>query len=226
MKKIGLWMAALTAVTVGGVYAQFVYSDSNDIQAVWDETSIKIGEASQDGAAGTFSVNADNFFLTIDSAATVLADELGDTNAHKAMMVAKGEIVITFTPDKDLMETDILNNGVHASVYFEASFTPDNWTYDFGGVSNKVIKSFNTSAFEIHQADETGKTVWKKETDGSFTYTIKAEDLFKKADTDMLVMEDVVLETIEEYNAFSASFTGKTVTVRVAPNAGNDMVRE
>ena len=38
MKKIGLWMAALTAVTVGGVYASFYYSQ--DVAGINEDKNI------------------------------------------------------------------------------------------------------------------------------------------------------------------------------------------
>ena len=69
MKKIGLWMAALTAVTVGGVYANFVYSDDTKMESATSGTTIQLAGAIEEGAAGTLTLEARQLNILIDSAA-------------------------------------------------------------------------------------------------------------------------------------------------------------
>lgn len=226
MKKIGLWMAALTAVTVGGVYATFNYTNSNDMTGDVANKAIQIAGSKQEGAAGTLAIDASNFRVVIDSASTIMGADL-NVNAHTAMISATGSVVVTFTPNTNLQETDILENGVHAKVYFNDLFGYDTLSYeDENGTDVQIFTAFNNNLVEIHQTDETadGIAKWTKETDGSFTYTITAEDLFKNAATDLLVMNDIILETIEEYNRFAAVFssTVRNIQAVVEPNTTND----
>lgn len=225
MKKIGLWMAALTAVTVGGVYATFNYTDTGDMNSSTDRTAIGVTDAVHDGAAGVLTVDAKGLTIMIDSAASIMGDALGETNAHKAMITATGSVVVTFTPNANLKETDILTNGIHANVSFSASWgNAADWKYTWGEEDISIFSAVNANEVEIHQIDEAdgSKQVWTKdESTGVFTYTITAEDLFKNAATDLLVMNDIVLETIEEHEAFEATFTGKQIAAVVTP-AGDD----
>ncbi len=220
MKKIGLWMAALTAVTVGGVYATFNYSDTNDMKSADSRTSITIAGSSVDGAAGAFSIEARNLLITIDSAKTVLGDEFdpATTNAHKAMLDVSGSIVVKFTPTAGLQETDILNNGLHAKVSFTSSWgSIADWTYTWDNQNIQIFSALNANEIEIHQVDETSQeNRWTREDDGTFTYTITAEQLFGASNFNpLLVMNDIVLETYEEYEAFHATFSGKGILAKV-----------
>ena len=218
MKKIGLWMAALTAVTVGGVYATFNYSDTSDMQSADSRTSITIAGATVDGAAGKFSVEARNLLITIDSAKTVLGDQFdpATTNAHTAMLDVTGSVVVRFTPNEGLQETDILNNGIHAKISFAGSWgSVEDWTYTWGGEDIQVFSALNSNEIEIHQVDETSQaTRWTKQADGTFTFTLEADDLFKNA-TPLLVMNEIVLETYEEYQEFHTTFSGKGIVAQV-----------
>lgn len=226
MKKIGLWMAALTAVTVGGVYATFNYADSNDMNKSMSDTAIGVANGVQDGAAGELDVNAKGLIIMVDSAATILGNNLGTTNAHKAMLQASGEVVVTFTPKAGLQETDILDNGIHTKVCFKASWGDvADWKYDSNDDSTadmQVLASLNTTAIEIHQCDETSQANrWTKQSDGSFTFTITADQLFGTNGEDpilgsaLLVLNDIVLETYDEYNAFEDSFSAKNLEAHV-----------
>ena len=234
MKKIGLWMAALTAVTVGGVYATFNYADSNDMNRSMSDTAIGVANGVQDGAAGELDVNAKGLIIMVDSAATILGNNLGTTNAHKAMIQTSGEIVVTFTPKAGLQETDILDNGIHTKVYFKASWGDvAAWKYDSNDDSTadmQVLASLNTTAIEIHQVDETEQTHrWTKDNNtGTFTFTITADQLFGTNGEDpilgsaLLVLNDIVLETYDEYNAFEDSFSAKNLEAHVEAVSEDD----
>lgn len=230
MKKIGLWMAALTAVTVGGVYATFNYSDLTQMNTSMSDTAIGIADAKLEGAAGVLSVDADNLLIKIDSAKTILGENLGTTDAHKAMIQASGSVVVRFTPNEGLQENDILNNGIHAKISFKASWGDvAAWKYDSNDddtADMQVFSSMNTSELEIHQIDETEQPHrWTKD-GNSFVFTITAEQLFGAnpiLDSALLVMNDaVVLDTYDEYKAFSDTFSSKNLEAHVSAVAEDD----
>ena len=226
MKKIGLWMAALTAVTVGGVYANFVYSDDSKMNESMSDTAIGVADATLDGAAGTLSVDAKGLIFTIDSAKAVLKDNLGTTNAHTAMISATGSITVTFTPTAGLQETEILNNAIPAEISFAASWgAPENFTYawdtdgDDVAETIQVFKAVTTNTIFIHKANETDKDIrWTKGENGVFTYTITAEELFGEdsiLEADVLEINDIILETYEEYQEFVKAFSSKNLEVNL-----------
>ena len=233
MKKIGLWMAALTAVTVGGVYATFNYSDLTQMNTSMSDTAIGLADAKFEGAAGVLSVEAKGLIVKIDSAKTILGEDLGTTDAHKAMIQASGSVVVRFTPNEGLQETDILTNGIHAKISFKGSWgDAAAWKYDSnddGTADMQVFSSMNTSELEIHQIDETEQTHrWNREDDGTFTFTITAEQLFGVGTNPilgsaLLVMNDaVVLDTYDEYKAFNDTFSSKNLEAHVSAVTEDD----
>ena len=233
MKKIGLWMAALTAVTVGGVYANFVYSDDSKMNESMSDTAIGVADATLDGAAGTLSVDAKGLIFMVDSAASVLGDNLGTMNAHTAMLTATGSITVTFTPTVGLQETEILNNAIPAKISFVASWgAPESFTYawDTNGdeiaETIQVFKAVTTNTIDIHKANETNQDIrWAKGENGVFTYTITAEQLFGEDSilgVDVLEINDIVLETYEEYLAFDAAFSAKNLEVKLQMGQEHD----
>lgn len=212
-------MAALTAVTVGGVYANFVYSDENKMESATSGTTIQLAGAIEEGAAGTLALEARQLNILIDSAASIMgADKPADVDAHKAMIKATGSITLTFTPRVGLQETEILDNAIPAEISFAASWgAPENFTYawdtdnDDVAENIQIFKAVPSIKTTIHKADETDKAIrWTKGENGVFTCTITAEQLFGEGSilgADLLEINDVVLETKAEYEAFRAAFT-------------------
>ena len=211
MKKIGLWMAALTAVTVGGVYANFVYSDDTKMESATSGTTIQLAGAIEEGAAGTLTLEARQLNILIDSAASIMGEDL-NVNAHKAMIKATGSITLTFTPRVGLQETEILDNAIPAEISFAASWgAPENFTYTWEEETIEIFKAVPSIKTTIHKADETDQAIrWTKGDNGVFTCTITAEQLFGEGSilgAALLEINDVILETKGEYEAFRAAFT-------------------
>lgn len=248
MKKIGLWMAALTAVTVGGVYATWNYAESNNISKVEQEKAIALAPAHQDGEIGSYAVvpSAD-YGMWIESSGSM---DSNATDKHKAVFVMTGSIKILFTP-KDVASVDVKNNGIETKFEFSLSGGVNSWTYDSdfkadnGDNETPIVKTggFNAYSTIIHPFNYTGSGAkWtKSDTAGTFEYvidtgytrTVAADGTYEldlkddgnggKVDPafqELITFNDIVLDTYAKYEAFVATLTGKTVVLTVNDTTG------
>lgn len=213
MKKIGLWMATLTAVTVGGVYATFNYAENFEFSKT-EETAIGIEAAAPAGAVGSYTVDVSNFKVTVDS-----AESLGFTqyDVHKAMLAITGDITITFKPTANV-ESDISNYGLETTFSFGTSSDLSTWVYtatleDGTTVANTAmftaINAHTTTIMPSNDATADAKK-WTKKSDGTFTYTISAADV-----QNVLTLNDIVLETKAEHETFKQAILGKNLVITV-----------
>ena len=241
MKKIGLWMAALTAVTVGGVYATFDYANNFNFEKSGDIT-IDLQPANPTGGVGQFEVDTSAFKIVIDSAQSVvtthpdLADELVGFDTHTPVMLMSGSITFTFKPSANA-ETAIANNGLEATFSFStADANPVNtWTYtaiDEGEQENpgtQILQAFNTLETKIYPQGTTGQKYTWKNTDGVITCTINAGDLYSPFDgnneNDLLLLNPVVvLGTQQEHANYKEGLKDKVITVTIISGTGNTVV--
>lgn len=127
MKKIGLWMAALTAVTVGGVYATWSYAENNNIAKVIQEKSIALAPAHNAGESGSYSVvTSSDFGMWIESSGYMA------TNEYKFYpeFVMTGSITIYFTPSANASDT-IKGSGLETEFDFSLNLGgAAAWKYD------------------------------------------------------------------------------------------------
>ena len=233
MKKIGLWMAALTAVTVGGVYATFDYANNFNFEKS-GEVTLDLAGAVPKGAVGEFAVDTSGLVITIDSAQSVYPNNYAALgyDAHKPIMVATGSIKITFTPYANA-ETTVANNGIEASFSFAPATDIDTWTYtavseddETVTTGTKIFTDFSDCAATIYPIGTPGQsTVWTKEGD-NLVYEIKADTLFTKDsndDNDLLVLNpDIVLGTQAEHVNFKTALSGKVIIVTVISGTGSE----
>lgn len=248
MKKIGLWMAALTAVTVGGVYATWNYAESNNISKVEQEKAIALAPAHQDGEIGSYAVVPSvDYGMWIESSGSMNPN---DSEKHKAVFVMTGSITILFTP-KDVASVDVKTNGIETKFEFSLSGGVDSWTYDSdfdatnGNDATKIVKNggFNSYSTIIHPMDyeEDGAKWTDSNNDGTFeyvidtgytrtvandgTYALELKDngnggQVTPAYQDLIQFNNIVLDTYAKYEAFVAALTGKTVVLTVNDTTG------
>ena len=87
MKKLGLLIAMILCVTIGGVYAAWVYPQSDDVADVTHHTILTLPDATFSGTYGTYAVTpSDDFAMTIDP-------EAGTT--HTTALYITGSITIS-----------------------------------------------------------------------------------------------------------------------------------
>ena len=153
MRKFSLLIALALLITVGGVYAAWVYADSNtDVLDVSQGKALNLTDATNQGAYGTYHIDVSNLELTIDPKGG---------SGYTTALYGTGEIVISFVPNQYAPDT-IKNNGVESYFYLRST---ENWTVTIGGTTYDIIASINSDHHDIN---------WTKESDGTFSYTISA----------------------------------------------------
>lgn len=214
MKKIGLWMAALTAVTVGGVYATFNYSNNFKFSKT-GEKAIGLEAAAPAGAVGEYAVDVTHLTLTIDS-----AESLNKTgvDVHKAYLVIEGYITITFKPSINA-EADVSNYGIETTFSFSPSSDLDTWTYTATDANGEAIagtrifaeyKPYTTTIMPSNNTTEDAKKWSVDPSTKVITYTINAADI-----ADVLTLNDIILESSAEHAVFKQALLGKNLVLTV-----------
>ncbi|MBQ7324039.1 MAG: hypothetical protein IJW96_05700, partial [Clostridia bacterium] len=92
-KRLSVLASLALCVTVGGVYATWIYA-TQEVPTAYATMGVTLTGTSQGGQAGTLTIAGTNVDLTIDDVAT-------DTELHKATLVydTTGYFTITFTPN-------------------------------------------------------------------------------------------------------------------------------
>lgn len=213
MKKIGLWMAALTAVTVGGVYATFNYSDNFQFSKT-GEAAIGIEAAAPAGAVGSYEVDTSAFKITIDSAES--ANRMNEyTDVHQAVLVMSGSITITFKPAPNA-EHHVSENGIETTFAFAPVGDINNWTYDSDGDGTAETQIFTD--YEAYQttiypknSEATSVEKWSVADNGAITYTISFDDIPNV----LTLNETIILDTSAEHARFKQAVLGKNLMITV-----------
>lgn len=188
MKKIGLWMAALTAVTVGGVYATWTFAE-NKATGASTTVNVAMTGVNSETEKGTLSVmvmGTNGFTLAVDDS----------DNNHKPEIKKSGVVTVTFTPAATASQ-DVKDNGI--DVQCVISYAP----YEGGAATLEEWKYETTQIFDIvNDSDE--PIVLKKDTatekDGAFTWTIDAKDV----GIDLTAaMQDTFIDTLAKYETLN-----------------------
>jgi hypothetical protein len=148
MKKLTLLVALIVCVTVGSVYAAWIYTGSTVSTA--DRTlSHGMATATTDGDIGILTVVHNDVDIKIDQTAV---------GNYLANLVITGSIQVRFTPN-DGAPSDAVNNAIPAQMSLYA-------------------KNLDTNMYEgspIYAIiDESVDLVWEKQADGTFLATVDA----------------------------------------------------
>ena len=226
MKKIKLLIALIMCLTIGGVYATWLYADNSvDIDDENAIVAVAMSTASSDGASGTFGVEA-NFTISIEPLKDVDPDTTVATANHIAAiqfknldgtdMTMTGDdkpvITLTFTP-KASAHPDVKANAVEASYYLIDS-TADahagaNMQYDAdgAGTASSPEDIFTYGATSAAKQEITWGA--PDPSTGVFTYTIDVtEDVID-------LTEDFLLNTHAKYTLFNKAIAGNSIMVKI-----------
>ena len=151
MKKISLIMLLALCITIGGVYATWVYSQSDDVADITGATAVTMTEATFTGTYGTYNVDTNGLTMVVDPK---------EGTTHTTALKIDGALVIKFTPNT-YAPADVKTGGVPSTFAF--SLSNANWQYD-----GQNIMTVDTEKHNI---------VWAPDGSGAFTYTIPAADL-------------------------------------------------
>ena len=183
MKKLGLLMAMVTAVTVGGVYATWTYAKEQDVADETVNLGLNLTSPEFNGSYGTFHVDTTGLSMKIDP-------KPGTT--HTTALLIEGSIVITFTPNAVATE-EIKENGVAAT--FQFSLTNPNWVYDpDGDLGEASAAPIVTLAHSGAEAIDWGEP----DENGVFTFTIPAAEIATH-----ISLTEFVLDTKADYDAYN-----------------------
>jgi len=141
MKKLSILVALILCVTIGGVYANWLYP-GNTTNEVTQPINHIMAETTLDGAYGSYHTQTNTLKITVDQA----------NPQFEAKLVYDGELVVTFTPHTNISDAQLdaalnavvtisISDGTNA-VYNETeiwkltnstiNLTEDDWTLDAG----------------------------------------------------------------------------------------------
>lgn len=186
MKKFSLLVALALLITVSGVYAAWVYSQSDDVADITTAKVITMTEATFEGNYGTYSVDASGLTMKVNP-------KLG--TSHTTSLQITGEVVIKFTPATHA-PADVKTNGIPTTYKFGVSNA--NWEYE-----DRSIITVNDTPKNVTWSDTDG--------DGVLTYTISASDL-----AGILTLTEFVLDTKADYDAYDAVLTQGQITLTIS----------
>lgn len=150
MKRLSLLIFLALAVTVGSVYAAWVYTETTDVMDVTEGKSLNLTAATSEGSYGTYTIDVSGLTLSIDPK---------EGTTHTTALYPEGQIVITFTPST-YAPKEVKDNGVVS-------------TYWFTCVNDKQYES--QDVVSVHEEEH--DIVWVKQSNGSFTCTIAASEI-------------------------------------------------
>lgn len=183
-RVLSLLIALAILVTVGGVYATWLYAQS-DMTAVHGHIgSFGLASAEINHPQGTFTVDATNAHLLIDQTAP---------DNYTAILKAEGTITVKFTPsdtfkntNKDKETFDVTYSLVTDNTDPLGFLVPDGT-----GANKELFATFNT-------AKKTPLPLQRGD-DGNYTATVQAEDLLE-----LIAIKTFTLDSYAKYTAFSA----------------------
>ena len=124
MKKLSILIALCLLVSVGGVYAAWVYADGAVVDRSNDHTAIGITGSTNTSEKGVFALT-NSIEILIDDEKFVNPTTGKD---YKAIFTGTGEFTVSFTPSAGAPE-DVVNDGI--KMQLELSLT---------GVGDDVLK--------------------------------------------------------------------------------------
>ncbi len=157
MKKLSILVALILCVTIGGVYAAWLYPSNNSINQVIQPVSNVMAEIEPTGAYGSYHTNSNSLRIVVDQESTT---------SFKTKLIYEGSLEIKFTPHTSITTTQ-LDAALGATV----------------SVTGADVATTLYDGKQIWSVDEATKITldpadWTLSTDGTYyTYVIECSDL-------------------------------------------------
>ena len=179
-------------LTIGGVYATWTYSGTDDIADSFAEAKVTIADVKLDGSNGTYKIET-NLVLTVDQANEDHEAELvfGSNNTEPI------HLTITFTPSASAPK-EIKEGAVPSELYFGTT-VPMQYRIDADG--NFAVDGTPTNIFKFKNEGDGSfveNVIWTPNADGSFTCSLD-EDALKQ---EIQLSRTFVLDTKKEHDVF------------------------
>lgn len=194
MKKLSLLIALVLCVTIGGVYAAWVYA--NPDTEVAKDVPVGVGlNVETSGHVGTYS---------LEFTGTPFAVEPVSTTDYTAQLKKMTDVYLVFKPVPNASQ-DILDKGIDTYLYIKNKAALESLMYD-------GQKIFTVNDYDSHaSAIEIKRDAFTKQ-DGSFR--IEISDIILEA----IKLIDIELNTRDAYNLFEAAMEpgGQAVNISIA----------
>ena len=194
MKKFGILIALCVLLTIGGVYATWVYS-GNSIDAQTEPFVSKMGGLDHEGNSGsyTFANNSLDFAVEPDTQETKITTIVWGT----------GSMQLVLTPKTDINDA-MLQKALNATITVElASSTA-------GEYKGETVYTINPDFAVTLTADD-----WTSHNNGEyFTYTITADTI-----KDAISIGNFHLPSEDDYTEFKSVIQDVKFRVKVSPAA-------
>ena len=198
MKKLSLLLALLLVITVGGVYATWIYTDKTDVADLAPTVGINLTEATFAGTYGTYEVDTTSLALKVDP-------KPGTT--FTTGLVITGDIVIKFKP-QTYAPVEVKEEGVPTT--FQLSLTNTAWQFDDG--HGKGARDIITIAHP-----EKHNVTWSApDQNGTLTYTISATELASH-----IGLTEFTLDTKVLYDQFATALGNGKIMITVSDGTHN-----
>ena len=194
MKKLSLLIAICMLLTIGGVYATWIYS-GNQIDAQTEPFVSKMGGLDHEGNSGSYSFIDNSLDFAVEP----------DTQDTKITTIAwgTGSIQLVFTPKGDINDA-MLAKALNATLTVE--------------LASSSIGEYNSTAVYTIDPDfavTLTKDNWTSHNDGEYyTYTITADTI-----KDAISIGNFHLPSEDDYVAFKAVIQDVKFRVKVTPAA-------
>ena len=178
-------MALILCVTIGGVFANWVYTEGTTA-SVQDNITFGMSAATSTTARGVFAVGNNNLTMHIDQKAT---------KDYTAVLSLNGSVTFTFTPDENYNMDNFAATfeiAVPSTVTNIFSYTYDGSVYNGtdGVEANSLLKKFDTTAQTLVFTDN--------DNDGVYEATVNASQL-----ASLIELNDFELPTYADWTACS-----------------------
>ena len=172
MKKLSLLIALAMLITIGGVYATWVYVQTDDVADETMNKAVSMSGVTFEGSNGTFAVDVSGLSIMVDP-------KPGTT--HDTGLSVTGSAVFTFTPATYAPEA-VKENAVKAT--YSIALSNSSWQYE------------NQNIFTVNSYDDEIDWTLDEET-GVFSFVLNADQI-----TQILSISQFTLDTKAEYDAF------------------------
>lgn len=176
MKKLSILVALILCVTIGGVYATWLYP-GNQLTTYDIRVTQTMAPAELEGSYGSYNTVSNSLGMTVDQESAT---------SFKAVLKYDGELVISFNP--------------HANISDAQTAAAKNATLTVTGTDLNVAVYDGKEIWAVDESIEYDfdPSRWVLGGDGKYTYTITWADL-----TGMITLaDDFVLPTLDDYEAF------------------------
>ena len=99
MKKLSLLIALAMLISITGVYATWVYSQSDDVADITNARAITMTNATFEGTYGTYNTDATSLTMKVDPKADYDAYDAALTTGQITLTVSDGKNSSTITSD-------------------------------------------------------------------------------------------------------------------------------